>query len=293
MRQHDTGLCFMCKDQQETQQHMFECRCEIIKDRRERLALESRNKMEQMGTPHEVAAFFMRAILQPEEATSYQGKLDRLSRSISWAVEKAIVSQSRIGWGNLRKGFLSKYWRNVAKLTAHQTDTKFEPIDWEMKIIRIIFKFNNDLWKERCALLHPGQESYLAYMRRTATDTLVFLKQRKNRHLIGLYRSVIRYPWNHFSKASRVTILFWLDSIQNALSYTQAHHKKTQPLITEWAKPVTGTGRGSASKLCPERVKVLDRVKTMRRRTPFEVARCAGDVDNIDDDSFSEVFLFE
>lgn len=299
MDQHPTGMCFMCGKQMETQNHMFDCTCEIIKDRRDKILLDARIEMENKGTPHEVAAVITRAVANPQEASLYMGKLSRLSPSMRWAAEKAMQSQSRIGWAHLRKGFLSKHWKNVARLVAAQSNTTIKPEQWEAMMIRKLFQINSELWRSRCKLLHPREHSYRAFLQRKATDLLLHLKKRNNRYMVGIYTSVIRYRWDYFRFATKFAILDWLDGVRHAIKKTREYNRRTQPLIDDWLNGYTydtnKKKRRQNQGYNPEFDTVDNHIREMISKKPlsllYESDSSSGS--SISDDSYDREFLWD
>lgn len=85
-------------------------------------------------------------------------------------------------------------------------------------------------------ILQSSGETYLDLIRQKATDNLRFYK--KNRYLIGRYKSVICYNYRYFSKASKRTILAWNRTLKMALEATKEAFLRTQTLITKFY-PIT------------------------------------------------------
>ena len=74
------------------------------------------------------------------------------------AIQKALLSQDRIGWYQATKGFLSKHWYVLASLDLHHP-TKTDELRAAQRmhqVMKSIFAHNLRLWTKRNEVLHSA-----------------------------------------------------------------------------------------------------------------------------------------
>lgn len=157
----------------------------------------------------------------PSEAESIKPLIETVEPELRTVLYKAFDDQTKIGWSLIRKGFLAKGWGEVISHKVIMINYSFDKEGWEMSIIRALLNRSVELWRLCCKIATVTDETYLEHLRQNAELDLSFLK--KNIHVIGLYRNLVRHPPGYFNRASKRTILNWNIMIKEAKKYTKLH----------------------------------------------------------------------
>lgn len=236
MNNHASGVCALCRTDLETHRHIFVCKDARMINQREAQYQQFYNLLLKWKTPMPLAQFFLHMLRSPTIAqfNSNSGLLGALPQPLLTLIDRACISQRKIGWLRLHQGFLARDWTLV--METYFRYYKFDDLiagSWAAKVVRSLLRTSIEIWNRRCKLLQPTEETYISSIRTQATEELQRLKTSP--HLIGIYRGLIRHPPKYFMRASKSTIVTWTADIKNALKHTTEHNKQKKFLITRFA----------------------------------------------------------
>ena len=161
----DETLCPAGCGEAESRMHFIQCQAPHLHASHIKRREEFRRVHGKLKTEKVIYERFMRIFISlrmgdapPSPATHYDSALDMM-------VQRAWDEQRDIGWDQILKGRISKYW-GMAQAMFYSNSPHirgkqcFSGTLWAVKTVRSLLNFSLDLWNDRCNTMHgeDGEE---------------------------------------------------------------------------------------------------------------------------------------
>ena len=155
-------MCPICDEYIETTSHLFCCKEEGSKEKREELIKDFRDKMKKTKP----APIIMNAILEGIQQYTEEQEISERNWSndnIGKMTEKAMNQQTEIGWYHLMKGRITKQWgRTQAEYyrERYPGKTYLNEKNLNKQLIRSLWRLFDGIWENRNDKLHQDDGAY-------------------------------------------------------------------------------------------------------------------------------------
>ena len=175
--QSDTSLCPLCREADETTQHMLHYPCErAVKGRQ--VALDAlRDTLDQNNTHPDIALLLILAVETDKTPNKEVGSKSDVN------FKDIVDTQSQIGWDLVKYGFLSTEWKKTQHKWALQRDPNYSLnkfARWTKTVKASLWKYVADVWEHRNRVIHGKAE--------------VEIKQKQLKKLQLQVKEILRLP---------------------------------------------------------------------------------------------------
>ena len=233
----ESPLCKTCNLAVETQQHLLQCRDRAC--RKHRLNCWIKHSKTFLTKGH-TARLIMDAIdgnvrhylnLPPRPA---RWQTSQGNRSVSAAVQRAIVAQNKLGWDKFLSGLISTKW-GVAQRLYQEISGDYpnrRPRTWAEGIIASLWEFNHDIWLYRNAIKHGVTQEEQRIARRARVVALVNDRYLHRPHLDPKYKFLYNKPLHKRLEEGNRALYTWLSSVANLSSLSTKPATRQQSIDT-------------------------------------------------------------
>ena len=219
-------LCPLCRETEETWQHIFSCtHCEMKRARREQ-----RKKLEEKLTTLHTMPDIKKQILGILDAWS-QNKQPQYIPSTSQyreEVELAFKVQEEVGFSSFIVGLISTEWGDAQEVYFRREikDSKYNTIRWRQGLIEALITYATMQWKERCDYIHAENNATKDQrFRKMLKLKLQYLKQNKSTIHQSDYFLLAKTD-AFFEKCDTANLEMWYIRVQIAIARQEKRVKQ-------------------------------------------------------------------
>ena len=243
--QDPEGLCPVCLCEEETMDHVFQCRHESARAIRAAQLEALEEDLYILGTPMAAKESIMIGLnwwlleysvgtcpKAPGFGSVYGPKV--------WATA-AYVDQSDIGWGQLLRGRPSKLWGAAFVKETTSTKPKESHLWWTKRFIRLLWKVAFAIWEHRNQALHgKNQAEHDLIQQQEINDTIeeVYQLYQQDTSIVSASaQSLFTRPKDQLLRCQKQYKLCWIRSVQVAIAYQQRETKRLQKQAARFFGP--------------------------------------------------------
>ena len=223
----NSALCPLCHKEPETWQHVYSCDCNDMKRCKRENLEKIKKQLNRLKTLPQITEHFIN-ILRGRVCDFETPALYPASQYMEPILE-AHNSQEQIGYEAFFKGFLSRKWYELQGLYyKHQrVDRQYNTFRWRKEVVRLIVKFGNDMWSERCTIVNmENTDTDDQRYRRKMYEFSLQMKQKKH-HLNPRDYHLVQRNKKFFFQSDRSNIEMWQIRLAAALT-CETNKRKSQ-----------------------------------------------------------------
>ena len=245
-----SGICLRCQLQQETHDHVYQCRSTNAKATMEKALKNFRASMKKCATVPMITELLVRIMKEyrmgyeicPTFTAYYSDQIKSLARSV-------YQKQRQLGPRNLVKGFMIQEWESLQNICVNNRSTAALNIEWSSKVISALWEFSKSIWDGRCARVHEPNSNGTKSLKSTEllrvleTEIAELRKTRLEYDSQQLLRNIDIKK----DKAQNHTIYKWLNMLRHRKEeekrrkqHDQTNRIRARP-ITNWCDRGRGT----------------------------------------------------
>ena len=237
------GVCLRCRLEQETQDHIYQCRSDNAKSVHAEAVLLIRKALKRAKTVPMIADLLV--LILKEYRMGYESPPAISAYYSDQTKQMALLvynKQREMGPKALAKGFLIKEWEALQNVCTNSTNAASTNVEWASRTISALWSFSRQIWDGRCKYVHASNPVTNKSLK---TDELLRIL---NKEILSIQEIRRDYDTQQLlanieskkKKAKNHTIYKWLDmlrhrkeEVQQQKQHEQIHRIRVQP-ITRW-----------------------------------------------------------
>mmetsp|Transcript_7234 Transcript_7234/g.10503 ORF Transcript_7234/g.10503 Transcript_7234/m.10503 type:complete len:666 (-) Transcript_7234:216-2213(-) len=229
--QDEEGLCPVCKEHIETMDHVLQCQHEDTTVIKTQLMEDLREALYKGGTPNSVAEGLMTGITWWIQGAAG----DTCPRAPGYGkvygpevlATAAYAEQTKMGWGQLLRGRMSKLWGEAVAKYNNGSNFKETSNRWSKLIIWSLWKVSLGLWTNRNEVLHGKTLTEQEQRKQEAVNTTIQeayqIYDQENSIVAAADRYLFAQPVEELILKQYQYKLCWMRSVT-----TVRHHQKQE-----------------------------------------------------------------
>ena len=229
------GSCpFQC-GQEESHLHFMECEAQGAKQARRQIFLDTKNKLVSIGVDETIARLLVQGLSWSENCGI--PSFIHIGNSTDKLITKAIESQTEIGWTNVKKGFLSKYWAEAQRQYIYYS--RGQAKDWGSILVRWMVETSWKMWEVRNKMIHGEciRESRDKKIVHLQEQIMLIYRQARvlHRFMNQSERRVFRMQVNRRIQGGVILLESWYSLAEKVLEAVEKRADDRQPTkLEQW-----------------------------------------------------------
>ena len=220
-----TNICSLCHSEPETWQHIYHCKCEHMRRKVDKNDKFIEKKLKQLKTEPTLQKHIL-YVIRNWNNSDLEVSEDDINSPYYGKIVKAHEHQMQLGFGAFIKGFVSEKWSDVQQTyyAKEVRNFKYNIERWRQLLVKLIIDRGNELWEERCQILHAAnidtnEQRYRDFL----FDFMV--QTRDKNQLNSRDYHILKRKRKFFQYSSRTTLEMWHLRVMGMISYEDNRRK--------------------------------------------------------------------
>jgi hypothetical protein len=218
--------CPCCGSADETSGHFLRCKANTAQDSGLSLLLK-----DPKGVAHPLRKLLVEGIRHwiDNGNSDYNPSIDDFPLHMHDSIQAVILTQGQIGWDNALRGFLSKFWYDLALLSYEGDAVPINEGSRRMRsCIRSLYDLTSSLWKARNTALHESDAKDQTQRQSALAGKIKFFHTQSDNMCFD-DRYLCEMPLSALLNASPSTQRRWLDRVRKSKeSFSRLGERQTQ-----------------------------------------------------------------